>query len=1297
MSDERSVHSNAFNFMSHLTGGVDSRTGLYTFTAKLRSISGNDQSGPEFDVTLRYSPLSLADSGFGTGWNLRTTEFDPAQNRRIISLANGETFKADGRAGTTNQLTMSEKKIDTFHLYEDAEDRWRVVHRSGVVEVLELKGSSPNVRAVPTRIFSRQGHWLNLEYGTHNGFPMLTKITDMRNDTLLEVVRNDNVQLTMPTDTGIATYTLVLGTGNRVDRIELPIDNPEGGAGLRTVKPPRWHFTYSRIRNIDCISTVYTPSDGKDELTYGDGGHQFPIGSGLDPLPRVTRHVQHPGHEQPSIDTRYTYSSNGYNFLGGNAPLTWVNDGLDNLFRQVIDYDYATTETLWVDDKPVRSTVREFNKFHLLTRETTYVGEALNADETEVIGNQIKEVQTGYNLKPGALFKEQPKYCQLVHSIDTSWWLKDDPSARFRLAEASTYDDHGNLKTHRAVTGIEETYTWYEAEEPGFPGHAEGFVTYLKEKIQKPAAGYPGSAPVRTTHYTYQQLPTLTSAQPHTQQQDWLEVQVETYTSGNETKATHHAFEQAKDETGNEADKPLQHGRLKSQQTRYPNPKKGEPNEPDTLDTLMAHTYTFETLSWDAARGRGPLVKGTMKVLQDKQLLTGYDGTSKEIRVQRSLASGETVLSRDETNTEIMTVWDALLRVEREIVSPGKEEEAFKRYEYQLSNDEGVQATQTQYDVKGVMTVAYFDGAHRTIREEREDPDNGLPKGNTKPIYTARFDAWGRLLEETEIDWLKGRDLPLKSRYKYDAWGEQLCVIGPDGVGEFAQTNPIGDGETGPIKREWRQKVLDDEGNELENGAKTGVTETQLNRFELPVQVRRWVKEKPTDEQETVLKSETLTQYDGLGRKHQEESGLGNAEQKQREKFTYDGFDRLLAHELRKDEVVYRTFAAHTDKDLPITIRVNDLELLGEQHFNGLDLMDWSKTGGRLQEYEYKTGELKPNKVSTPLGVIEYDYRPYLTEEPVLRRLGGKEANYVFDKQNARLESCVEAQGQSISRTYYSTGEVRVETRGNYDMEYGYSYRGRIESYRDVLNQTQINEYDNVGRLDTTTLGDLSSQFAYDELGRTASYATTDASSEPVNTLKTTLEYDDLERERSRTFTFSQGPEQVLTQEYDEFDRIIERVLAEGPATPPTVLRKETYRYDLRGRLVDYNCEGDLCPIDPHGKKIARQVFGFDAVDNIRQVVTQYDGGGRNLAIYHFKNPADPAQLSGIENRVDDLEPTYTELHYDENGNLTHDEAGRILEYDALNRLIKVTDPEKGECLYGYDPQNILSSTESEA
>ncbi|MFJ4257012.1 RHS repeat domain-containing protein [Pseudomonas monteilii] len=1285
MSNDRSVHSNAFNFMSHLKGGVDSRTGLYTFSGSLRSISGNDQLGSTFDVVLHYSPLSLFDSGFGKGWNLRTTEFDPAQNRRIIALANGETFKADGLAGT-KELTMSEKKIDTFHLYEDVTDsQWRVVHRDLTVEILEKMGTGDKARAVPTRIFSPQGHWLKLEYITFAGFPMLTKITDMRGNTLLDVERKDGkVGLTLPTDVGSATYNLVLGTGDRVDRIELPTDNLAS-----------WRFTYSRVRNVDCVSTVRTPTDGFEELSYGDGGHQFPIGSGREPLPRVTRHVQHTGHGQPAIDTRYTYSSNGYNFLGGNVPLAWEDDGLDNLFRQVINYAYATTETLWVDEKPVRSIAREFNKFHLLTGETTYVGEVLSGDGKEVVGNQVKQVITHYKLEAGKLFKEQPSYCQLTHGVDTLWYLKNNLSVTFKLSESSTYDDHGNLLTHKAANEVEESYVWYDREAPGLPGKEQerGFVTYLKEKTQKPAAGRPGTAPVRTTHYTYQKLPTLTSAQSDTQLQHALVVDIETYTSGDNTKVTHHTYESAASETV-VTNKPLQHGRVKIAETRYPNPKKGEPGEPDTLNTQIGSKYTYETLNWEAAKGRGPLVKGTMQVLQDEQTVTGYDGTYKKLGVQRSLFTGETVLNRDDTNTEIMTVRDALLRVEREIVSPGKDEEALRRYEYQLSNAEGVQATQSRFDVKGVMTVAYFDGAYRTVKEEREDPDNKLPKGETKPIYLATFDAWGRPLTETEIDWLKDRDLHLTSQYRYDAWGEQRCVIGPDGVGEFAETNPIGDGETGAIKREWRQKVLDDAGNELEDGAKTGVTITQLDRFDLPVSVRRRVKKDPADKDETELKSETLTEYDGYGRKHKEESGLGNEDEKQKEIFTYDGFDRLLAHSLRDGEVVYRTFAAHTDKDLPITIRVNELALLGEQHFNGLDLMDWSITGGRRQDYEYKQGELKPFKVTTPEGEIEYTYAPYLTEEPVFRKLAGKDANYKFDKQNARLESCDEGGVEAFSRTYYSTGEVRTETRGEYDMAYGYSRRGRMESYQDVLKQTQVNEYDSVGRLDVTTLGALSCKFKYDDLGRTEWYETTEAASGShlANSLKTTLLYDDLERECSRTFTFSNAPEQVLTQHYDEFDRIVERALSEGE----TVLRKETYKYDKRGRLTTYNCEGDLCPVDPYGKTIISQTFRFDPVDNIIAVLTKFEGG-QNVAEYKFDNPLDPAQLSRITNNFGAPYPAEIKLEYDKNGNLTRDDAGRVLEYDALNRLIKVTDPEKGVYEYGYDPRNVLSSTESVA
>ncbi|MBA1205422.1 hypothetical protein G7009_27330, partial [Pseudomonas capeferrum] len=270
----------------------------------------NDLLGPELDLALRYSPLNLHDSGYGKGWNLQLSQFDPDRERRLISLASGETYKVTDRKGDTNQLAMQEKKIDSFHLYEESDSRWRLVHRSGQVDLLEPQGSGSNRRALPVQVFNEQGQWLKLEYATFdNGFPRLAKVTDMRGDTLLEIARESTlVTLTFPTDAGSAVYTLVLVDADRkVGRIELPTENKAS-----------WRFEYSRERNMDCISKVRTPSGGFEEVFYQDGGHLFPIGSGVDPMPRVTQHLNHPGHGQPSIDTRYTYSADGHNFLGGN-------------------------------------------------------------------------------------------------------------------------------------------------------------------------------------------------------------------------------------------------------------------------------------------------------------------------------------------------------------------------------------------------------------------------------------------------------------------------------------------------------------------------------------------------------------------------------------------------------------------------------------------------------------------------------------------------------------------------------------------------------------------------------------------------------------------------------------------------------------------------------------------------------------------------------------------------------------------------------------------------------------------
>ncbi|WHH52297.1 RHS repeat protein [Pseudomonas sp. Ap32] len=318
---------------------------------------------------------------------------------------------------------------------------------------------------------------------------------------------------------------------------------------------------------------------------------------------------------------------------------------------------------------------------------------------------------------------------------------------------------------------------------------------------------------------------------------------------------------------------------------------------------------------------------------------------------------------------------------------------------------------------------------------------------------------------------------------------------------------------------------------------------------------------------------------------------------------------------------------------------------------------------------------------------------------------------------------------------FLSNGEVKRESRtvdGEvFSMAYDYSFCSRLRAYVDVLGQTQLYDFDDVGRLEKTTLHApepkrtryrlqrapagqllLESTFGYDRQGRMASITTTDAST--GNALAILLEYDEFDREILRTFDFGDTL-QTLAQDYDEFDCLKSRILKERPKgsdeSQATLLRHETYQYDRRGRLQIYTCDGPEAPVDPSGQTIARQIFGFDGLDNILSVITYRPDGTWQRTLYEFKN-SDPAQMSRIippdalleTYDVDhDLEELFKivkydpqlaiDLHYDGNGNLISDEQGRVLTYDGLNRLLRVETPDGERCRYNYDPENILSGT----
>ncbi|VVN26883.1 RHS repeat protein [Pseudomonas fluorescens] len=669
-------------------------------------------------------------------------------------------------------------------------------------------------------------------------------------------------------------------------------------------------------------------------------------------------------------------------------------------------------------------------------------------------------------------------------------------------------------------------------------------------------------------------------------------------------------------------------------------------------------------------------------MLQTVETLTGHDHdidgkhTKKVMTLEHSLLHGEPLLTRDDNDVEIRYTYDALLRVTSETVAPNTSYVASRTYCYFLTRKDGEQAYQEATDVKGVQTLTLFDGLNRVITEQRENKDYQIgPRGETfretfRDTYTARYNELGQLEEETEYDWCNGNpaeDLVLVSQYRYDDWGEQCSVIRPDGVEEHEVSDPVAQTTT-----TWLQGM--------------GKTVTKNNLFDKPDSVKRYaLGDDPTDTQVEPI-SEHLYQYDGLGRTARETDALQRTT-----RYTYDAFERMVKSVLPDESLVERRYALHSTEDLPVWIGVNGKEL-GQQAFDGLDRMTTSITGGRVTTYQFEPGQTQPCKVIRPsLEEVDYVYLPALGEEPLARttKSEGIAATYEYDQQNARLKWS-EENGLKLSREYYSTGEIKSETREqsgqeSLTMRYHYSRQARLLKYLDVLGQTQAYDYDkSSGQLKSTTLGTTVARFSYNAQGLTETIETTDGD----QSLKTTLTYDDQGRETLREFTFSGGQTQQLKQDYNVVDGLIQRTLTEGDS----VLRDETYGYDIRGRLEDYNCTGTQPPLDPYNKPIESQFFIFDELDNLERVDT-YSPDGRNRARYTYDNPNDPTQLSSVTNDHEDYVPKVILLDYNADGNLLHDEAGRTLGYDDLGRLISVSGlPGETPSGYKYDPLDTLAS-----
>lgn len=1170
------MYSNAYNFLSFISAGVDARTGTYSCNLSLSNLLANTLSGPSIPLSLGFNGLNNSPVGFGTGWSIPLSRYN--RNTRQLSLSTGATHIANTAPGL---FVIADKKVQDLKTSRVG-DELIIEHKSGIVEVL----TNPSLNWddwVVSKIYSPEGRVINLSYRVIAGRRFLREIRD-ESQTLLTVdivdgssrVSSITLWPDSPTDRLVFRFLI---QNNELTKITLALENGEAAS---------WRISYQTVGGWRLISKLELPTGGVEHVTYRASALSLPAGAPVKSLPAVASHVTFPRSNQPPITRNYGYSSR--NYLGNGSSAPWRNDG-DNLYQAAGSYEYEVTEDLMVglgsEARVMRRTRRVFNRFHLQVEET------VNQN-----GKTVCNV-TQYHEKPGLKFEDQPGNFQLPAKVDVFWFDAAKPGVTRQETTLTEYDDVGNILKKVSPTGITEVFEYYPVgTSDGCPADAFGRVRWLKRKTLIPASDR-AAAPTLITQYSYTELQ---SASP--ERGRFLALAQEAVLQGGQITPLMTISRQY------ESDPKSQFfGRVKRRVETV-----------DGVATVL--DYRYELLG-------GAVCTHTT--------LAGKDGTRSTRSVWQNRLTGAEFKAVGQLGVAVETAHDSLGRKTLERVAPGTSSQAATTYSYQLA-DKLSDAVETRTVApNGAVTVTRLDGLSRQTSVETQDMDaDGQPM---RAVYSATYDALGQLAEEVSTDWLDGKPFALKTRYGYDDWGKRITTVGPDGV--------MSSDRYDPITRTQTQGV--------DQAGKTVITK---NVFGKPDTVERF-------DRKGISCGITQYLYDGLGRCVQKIDPEGRSS-----RFAYDFADRLIVTQLPDGTRIKKTFVRHSTEDLATHIRVNDY-LAGERTYDGLLRVTSITVGGRTEIFTYEGAQPNPTTHVTASGkVISYKYDPSLNNQMTERSVSGNSnlaASFRYDSVHAKLIHASSPANQQ-QRSYLPSGKLRgdqvTEDQITLDAIQRSSLKGLPLQYVDATGAIQITRYDALCRIAQVEQGSVKADYRYDSFGRVSNIETVDTQSKRKLTMQ--LEYDDFGREVRRVMTVDSSQPEELSQQFNNSDKLIRRVLRRGA----TVLRDEQFAYDLRGRLEHYQCKGEHLPVDAAGKAILSQTYVFDELDNVRQLKTVF-AGGENIATYDY-DKFDKTQLSRVRHSHTDYAGHQAKFSYDRDGNQTNDERGRRLNYDELGRLASV-------------------------
>ncbi|MQL50349.1 hypothetical protein GEA64_21390 [Photorhabdus khanii] len=1247
-----SFFTQAGNFSSAISGGVDPRTGMYNLSIELGTLNGNNLQGPSFPVTLSYSPLSQGNpTGLGKGISLGLSTYDT--DSRQLSLSTGEQYQVYEHSGN---VTVQQKKLDSFRFEKSTDSKYsyKVTYINGNIEYL---GSDEHTNTLkpPALIVSATGH--TLQVGTDSS-ARLTDVSDETNTLLTVSYDSNGSTLVFYPDNKAETYTVRLKTSN--DTLQAIVRKAYGEPDMT------WTLGYSKMKTYgQWLTSLTSPLGMSETVTYRDDGntHHFPVSAPaeLKPLPYVTSHVKEPGNKQPKIISKYTYSYD--NFLGYNSGVDW-DPTQDSLYNCLTDYQYFSVETQAEGTDNETKITRTYNSHHLLVSTKTVSGKCTTLEETN------------YYAVSGRPFDKQPPQFQCPTSTITTWTDgRDEKNSLSRTEVVLTEFAESGVPTKQTdADGTVTAWEYYPAQGSGAdcPAEPNGFTRFVQSETVTPRKTV-YNTPVHKIVYTY-----ATAEHVGKDVNALVMKKTETHFADDVLLKTINC------RYGTSVEKTA--GVLTEKTTAYP--------VDGVSDYITTEKVTFSNTTVRVDD------KNVIEALRADYSLTSHDGLSVTHAKTVSRMTKRLLEKTDSKRNVTAYSHNSLGWLTKRVHCKGDSQyENIISCEYTIDADGGLYATTTDQNKNKVRHA--LDGMGRLLHIKKNDVD--MDSRNPEPEFLMQLQGWdalGRSVNSTAHDYHNAGskttpDLTVEQTQTYDNWGQVSQSVGPDGVITHTETVlvPAPDADNSVWQtRSWQSGVEHD-------SITSGITVTTLDINHNPVKTELYPAGAKVGDILSVY-STTTSEYDGWNRLRKQTDELG-----QTTTYEYDAFDRPTVTTLPDGTQTVRSYVPFSAAKLPVSISVvtdGNSTLMGTQTFDGLGRLLSTTSGGRTETFEYHAEHQRhPSRIIAADGAtVDYTYIAELNDVPQSLSTSNTTPERAVSQMWAydALTGALLSDSEGLQKTTYDYAASGTPAKitvadGSLKRSNSLSVRtvgGTPLTATDYAGVSQTLTQDNHGRPTTLEDQDVCSRLVYDDLGRVTQWTATSKKTGFSKT--TTLKLDDFGRETQRTIeTLTETL--TVTQAWSQKHQVTQRTTTQTTAGNTVTLRDETYAFDLkRGWLMNYTVTGTTPPQDETGRSLSEVTFYYDSITgNMKgKTVTYAEKNATQVStMYWFNNPDDPCQLTSFASAEDNAP---TSLTYDAAGRLTQDERGRILRYDALGRLYVVTDGKTLLSSYRYDASNQLAS-----